>query len=204
VEKVAVCGVPIFVVLLRGINLGGRNRVAMGALRQVLSSSGYSDVQSYVQSGNVVLRSRLQEKSLAADVHQHLSDTFGLDIGVFVRSATQMAELAANNPFLRPGVDHGRQLHVAFLEVAPDPRAIAALDPHRAPPDVLHPRGREIYIWAPNGIGPSKVLHGLDRLLATSMTVRNWRTVTALLDMTKARPDPRAGMPGTPEPLPEP
>ena len=176
---------PIYVVLLRGINLGGRNRVAMGTLRQVLSSSGYRDVQTYVQSGNVVLRSRLQEKGLAADVHQHLSDTFGLDIGVLVRDATQMAEVAANNPFLRPGVDHGRQLHVAFLEAAPGPRTIAALDPHRAPPDVLHPRGREIYIWAPNGIGPSKVLHGLDRILATSMTVRNWRTVTALLDMTE-------------------
>jgi uncharacterized protein (DUF1697 family) len=180
--------VPTYVVLLRGINLAGRNRVAMGTLRQVLSSSGYGDVQTYVQSGNVVLRSRLQQKRLAADVHQHLIDTFGLDIGVIVRSATHMAEVAANNPFLQPGVDHGRQLHVAFLEGAPDPRTIAALDPHRAPPDVLHPRGREIYIWAPNGIGPSKVLHGLDRILATSMTVRNWRTVTALLDMIEGQP----------------
>jgi uncharacterized protein (DUF1697 family) len=53
---------------------------------------------------------------------------------------------------------------------------------------VVHPRGREIYIWAPNGIGPSKVLHGLDRILATSMTVRNWRTVTTLLDMAEGPP----------------
>jgi uncharacterized protein (DUF1697 family) len=180
--------VPTYVVLLRGINVGGHKPVAMGALREVLSSSGYLDVQTHVQSGNVVLRSRLREKGLAADVHQHLSDTFGMDIGVFVRSATQMAEVAANNPFLQPGVEHGRQLHVAFLEAAPDSRTIAALDPHRAPPDVLHPRGREIYIWAPNGIGPSKVLRGLDRILATSMTVRNWRTVTTLLDMAVGPP----------------
>jgi uncharacterized protein (DUF1697 family) len=177
--------VPTYVVLLRGINLAGRNRVAMGTLRQVLTSSGHRDVQTYVQSGNVVLRSRLQEKGLAADVRQHVSDTFGLDVGVIVRSASQMVEVAANNPFLQPGVDHGRQLHVGFLEAVPDQRAIAALDPHRSPPDVLHHRGREIYIWAPNGIGPSKVLNGLDRILATPMTVRNWRTVTAVLDMTK-------------------
>ncbi|HEX6477180.1 MAG TPA: DUF1697 domain-containing protein [Acidimicrobiales bacterium] len=178
---------PAYVVLLRGINLGGRNRVAMGTLRQVLSSSGHRDVQTYVQSGNIVLRSRLQEKGLVADVHQHVSDTFGIDVGVMVRNGSQMAEVVANNPFLEPGVDHGRQLHVGFLDAVPDRRAMAALDPHRAPPDVLHPRGREIYIWAPNGIGPSKVLHGLDRILATSMTVRNWRTVTALLDMVKGQ-----------------
>lgn len=172
-----------YVVLLRGINLAGRNRVGMGPLRDVLTAGGYEDVRTYVQSGNVVLRSRSGEKALTAAVQQLLSDAFGFDIGVFVRSPAEMAEVAANNPFLRPGVEHGRQLHVAFLERAPRRRALAALDPLRAPPDELHPRGREVYVWAPNGIGQSKVLHGLDGILETSMTVRNWRTVTALLDL---------------------
>src|SRR2546421_5176476 len=177
-----------YVVLLRGINLGGRNRIGMAALRELLSSSGYADVQTYVQSGNVILRSRSGEKALAAAVRQGVSEAFGLDIGIFVRTAAQLADVAANNPFIGPGVDPGRQLHVAFLEAVPAPRAVAALDPHRTPPDELRPRGRAVYIWAPNGIGPSKVLHGLDRILETSMTVRNWRTVTALLDMAGAPP----------------
>jgi uncharacterized protein (DUF1697 family) len=177
-----------YVVLLRGINLAGRNRVGMGTLRDLLSSSGYSDVQTYVQSGNVILRSQSGEKALAATVRQRLGDAFGFDIGIFVRTAAQLADVAANNPFVGPDVDPGRQLHVAFLEAVPDPRTVAALDPHRAPPDELRPRGREVYIWAPNGIGPSKVLQGLDRILETSMTVRNWRTVTALLDLAGAPP----------------
>jgi uncharacterized protein (DUF1697 family) len=177
-----------YVVLLRGINLAGHRRVAMAALRDVLSSSGYDDVRTYVQSGNVVLRSGSAEKALTAAVQRRLSDAFGFDIGIFVRSAAQLADVVANNPFLSPGVDHGRQLHVAFLEGVPGRRALAALDPHRAPPDELHARGREVYVWAPNGIGPSKVLHGLDRILETSMTVRNWRTVTALLDMAGGGP----------------
>ena len=176
-----------YVVLLRGVNLGARNRVPMGPLRDVLSSSGYRDVRTYVQSGNVVLRSRSGEKALVTDIHRRLSDAFGFDIGIFVRTAAQLADVAANNPFLRPGVDHGRQLHVAFLEKVPARQALAALDPHRAPPDELHPRGREVYVWAPNGIGQSKVLQGLDRILRTPMTVRNWRTVTALLDMAGGR-----------------
>jgi uncharacterized protein (DUF1697 family) len=177
-----------YVVLLRGINLAGHKRVAMGTLRDVLTSSGYDDVRTYVQSGNVVLRSRSGEKALTAAIQRRLADTFGFDIGIFVRTPKQLAEVAANNPFLRAGVDHGRQLHVAFLETAPGRRALAALDPHHAPPDELHPRGREVYVWAPNGIGPSKVLQGLDRILETSMTVRNWRTVTALLDMAGGPP----------------
>jgi uncharacterized protein (DUF1697 family) len=177
-----------YVVLLRGINLAGRNRVGMAPLRDLLSSSGYGDVQTYVQSGNVILRSRTGEKALAASLRERLSRAFGFDIGIFVRTAAQLADVAANNPFVRPGADPGRQLHVAFLEAVPDRRAIAALDPHRAPPDELRPRGRDLYIWAPNGIGTSKVLNGLDRILETSMTVRNWRTVTTLLDMAGAQP----------------
>jgi uncharacterized protein (DUF1697 family) len=177
-----------YVVLLRGINLARHKRIAMDRLRDVLTSDGYQDVRTYVQSGNVVLRSRSGEKALTAAIQGRLSDAFGFDIGIFVRTAGQLADIAANNPFLRPGVDPGRQLHVAFLEAAPAPRALAALDPHRAPPDELHPRGREVYVWAPNGIGPSKVLHGLDRILERSMTVRNWRTVTALLDLAGGRP----------------
>ncbi|HWC37778.1 MAG TPA: DUF1697 domain-containing protein [Acidimicrobiales bacterium] len=177
-----------YVVLLRGINLGSRRRVAMGPLRDVLGSSGYDDVRTYVQSGNVVLRSRSGEKALTAAIQRRLSDAFGFDIGIFVRSEAQLADVVANNPFLGPDVDHGRQLHVAFLETAPSRRALAGLDPHRAPPDELRPRGREVYVWAPNGIGPSKVLHGLDRILETTMTVRNWRTVTALLEMAGQRP----------------
>jgi len=177
-----------YVVLLRGINLGGRNRVGMAPLRDLLSSSGYGEVRTYVQSGNVILRSRSGEKALAASLRQRLSDAFGFDIGIFVRTPAQLADVAANNPFVGPGVDPGRQLHVAFLEAVPDPGALAALDPHRAPPDELRARGREVYIWAPNGIGPSKVLQGLDGILGTSMTVRNWRTVSALLDLAGSPP----------------
>jgi uncharacterized protein (DUF1697 family) len=159
----------------------------MPRLRQVLSASGYDDVETYVQSGNVVLDSRSAENAVAAGVHQQVSEAFGLNIAVIVRSQAQLAEVAANNPFLRPGVDPGKQLHVAFLGSAPNRAAVAALDPHRAPPDQLHARGREVYVWAPNGIGRSKALNGLDRILGIPTTVRNWRTVISLLEMAGAR-----------------
>jgi uncharacterized protein (DUF1697 family) len=172
------------VVLLRGVNVGGHNKVPMADLRKLLSERGHQEVRSYVQSGNVVLRSPATSPEVAAAVRELLAKEFGLDIVVIVRGGLELAEVAAHNPFLRPDADPARQLHVAFLERSPDPGRAAGLDPHRAPPDELHLRGREIYLWCPDGLGRSKVFNGLERLLGTPATVRNWRTVGELLRLT--------------------
>jgi uncharacterized protein (DUF1697 family) len=169
------------VVLLRGINVGGHNKVPMAELRRLLSEGGHLDVRSYVQSGNVVLRSAAGGPEVAAGVRELLGKEFGLDIVVIVRTGPELAEVAAHNPVLRPDTDPAPQLHVAILERNPDPGRAAALDPNRAPPDELHLLGREVYLWCPEGLGRSKVFNGLERLLGTPATVRNWRTVGELL-----------------------
>jgi len=173
-------GVTTYVVLLRGVNVGGARPLPMAGLRDALSAAGHRDVRTYVQSGNVVLSSRTAAASVARSVHRAIVNGFGLDVPVLVRSAAELAEVAAHHPFDRPGGDPGRQLHVAFLEAPPPAAAVAALDPRRAAPEELHVRGREIYLWCPNGMGRSKVLTGVERALGTPMTVRNWRTVTEL------------------------
>ena len=172
------------VVLLRGVNVGGHNKVPMADLRKLLSEKGHQEIRSYVQSGNVVLSSPAPGPEVAAGVRELLAKEFGLDIVVIVRSGSELAEVAAHNPFLRPDADPAKQLHVVFLERTPDPGGAAGLDPHRAPPDELHLRGREIYLWCPDGIGRSKVLNGLERALGTPATVRNWRTVGELLRLS--------------------
>ena len=176
-----------YAVLLRGINVGGKNKLAMPRLRQVLADAGHAAVRTYVQSGNVVLESKAKPAALAAAIHDRIASSFGLDIAVVVRSASELADIAAHNPFLRPDADPSRNLHVAFLESTPAAGAAAKLDPHRAAPDELHLRGREIYLWCPEGMGRSKVMIGVERLLATSATVRNWRTVTELVRLSAAR-----------------
>ena len=175
---------PTCIVLLRGVNVGGAAKVPMAQLRAALSDLGYDGCQTYIQSGNIVLRGNA--RSVAADVHSAIEREFGHDVKVMVRTLTQFEKLTKANPFLRPGADPRRELHVGFLDAKPAKSAADAVDPHRAAPDELQVSGTEIYFTCPNGWGNSKVSTGLEKALGVAMTVRNWRTVTTLLDMAKA------------------
>lgn len=169
-----------YVALLRGINLGNHNKVPMAALRDRLRDAGFDDVATYVQSGNVVLRSRKGAATVADLVRAEVAAGFGIDVPVVVRTGAQLAGVLDGNPFLAPHADPGRQLHVGFLSAAPAKARAAKLDPKRAAPEELSLRGRELYLWTPNGLGRSKVLQGVERALGVDVTVRNWRTVTEL------------------------
>jgi len=174
---------PTTIALLRGVNVGGHNKVPMADLRAALEDVGYADVRTYVQSGNVVLRSRAGAKKVAADVHEAIEERFHLDIPVIARTVVQLKDIAAHNPFLRPDADPSRHLLVGFLDGIPAKAKVKALDPHRAAPEELRVRGTEVYFWCPDGWGTSKVSNGLEKALGTAMTARNWRTITTLLEM---------------------
>jgi len=176
-----------FVALLRGINLAGRNRVSMPELRSALESLGLEDVVTYIQSGNVVFRSRTGgAQKLAAAVEGAIAGRFGIDVVVILRTPAELAKVAAGNPFLRGGADPSK-LHVVFLSGGPGKKATAQLDPARSPPDELRLEGREIYLHTPNGFGRSKLtVDYFERRLGVDATVRNWRTVTKLVALTES------------------
>ena len=172
------------VALLRGINVGGKNRLPMKELAAMFRGVGCSDIQTYIQSGNVVFRA---EAALARRVPALITGAiwagFGLKVPVVTRTGDEIAAVAANNPFLTAGVDP-KILHVAFLMDRPDPSSIAALDPDRSPPDVFSVRGGEIYLRCPNGVARSRLTaQYFDSTLKTTSTARNWNTVLALLEL---------------------
>ncbi|HET6683633.1 MAG TPA: DUF1697 domain-containing protein [Gaiella sp.] len=173
-----------FAALLRAVNLGSRNRVPMAELRALAERLGAEDVRTYVQSGNVVFRSSQAADVLAAELHEAIQERFGLDIAVVVRTGAQLAKIAARNPFAGPGVED-RTLHVAFLAETPSRARIRELDPGFAAPDVLRVVGRHVYLHYPNGYGRTKLTNTvLERRLGVAATTRNWRTVTALAELT--------------------
>ncbi len=159
----------------------------MAELVTIFSAAGCQDVRTYIQSGNVVfVASPKTAERIPGLVTDKIAARFGLRVPVVLRSSDELQGVAAGNPFLKSGADP-ESLHVAFLAQAPDRRHVAALDPERSPGDSFHVKGREIYLHLPNGVARTKLTNAyLDAKLATTSTLRNWRTVLKLLAMTQA------------------
>lgn len=169
------------VALLRGINLGSKNRLPMPDLVQMFVAAGCADVRNYIQSGNIVFRaSPAKAEKLPGLIAKRIAEAFGFRVPVVLRTAGQLADIIQNNPFLKAGASEA-MLHVMFLASMPEARSIAALDPDRSSPDAFLVRGREIYLHLPNGVADTKLTNAwFDSKLATISTGRNWRTVLKL------------------------
>jgi uncharacterized protein (DUF1697 family) len=169
-----------YVALLRGINLGARNKVSMQDLRALFESLGADDVTTYVQSGNVVFRSADPAANLAPEIQRRIQRDLGLDVKVLLRTRAQLAKVVSANPFAR-GKRDTSMLHVTFLDEKPERARVGALDPERFAPDELRVLGREVYLHCPNGYGRSKLSNAyFEKQLGVAATTRNWKTVTAL------------------------
>ncbi|HJM88200.1 MAG TPA: DUF1697 domain-containing protein [Dehalococcoidia bacterium] len=172
-----------YVVLLRGINVGGDTRLLMADLRALLEGLGHQNIATYIQSGNVVLNSDLANDALSRGIEEALHERANLDVPVIVRNRDELAAVAEQHPFAAVESDEAK-LHVMFLADAPAADAIANLDAAQFAPDTFTIEGREMFIHYPNGAGRSKLnINRVERALGTTATGRNWRTVAKLLEM---------------------
>jgi uncharacterized protein (DUF1697 family) len=171
------------IVLLRGINLGPRNRIAMPALRESLSQAGLEDVSTYLQSGNVVLSTGLAPDKLAAKIRRLIKAEFGLDIAVVARTRDELARVVNGNP-LEEVADNPKRYQVSFLDQPLEPAVVERLSALATEEERLVASGRELYAWHPDGVARSKLWNALAGSgLGVTATARNWTTVTKLLEM---------------------
>jgi uncharacterized protein (DUF1697 family) len=175
--------VPKHIVLLRGINIGPRNRIAMPELRALLEGAGFEDVATYVQSGNVVLSSSKKGDAVARECERLIAKQLGLDIDVVTRTRAQLAKVVERDPLGKVATSPKRY-QVSFLAGRPPGGLRAKLEHAKAEPEAFVIHGREIYAWHPDGVARSKLwalLAGRD--LGVTATARNWTTVTKLLEL---------------------
>jgi uncharacterized protein (DUF1697 family) len=171
------------VALLRGINLGSHKKVPMARLRDLAESLGLSHPRTYVQSGNLVFETDLDEAATVEMLERALRRELGFEVPVISRSAEELAEIASSHPFAELEIDD-RFLHVAFLDRVPDQPLDDQIDATQYLPDRFHSEGREIYLAYPTGSGRSKLSHALlEKKLDVSATSRNWRTVSKLAEL---------------------
>jgi uncharacterized protein (DUF1697 family) len=169
-----------WVVLLRAVNLGARNKVPMAELRKELESAGYEGVRTYIASGNVLLESTKKRDAVAGEIERLIAKAFGVETTAIVRSPKELAKVVTAHPF---GADTSKS-HVVFLAEKPKREAsqqLAAVDPS---PDRVVLRGVDVYLQYQAGVQGSRLSAAqLERLLGVRATHRNWRTVTALAEL---------------------
>jgi uncharacterized protein (DUF1697 family) len=192
---------PTHIALLRGINLGGHNRVAMPELRKVVASLGHDDVATYIQSGNVLFTpsqagtGQTDTAALAAGLERAIADELGVQAGVVVLSRDELAQVAAGNPY--PDEPEPRCVHVVFLPAEPEPgqadwlAAIQRQVAGKGSRDEVALVGRAVFLHTPDGYGRSELAKLLGRSggpmsVKSAGTARNWATVCKLLALCDA------------------
>ncbi|MER7660779.1 MULTISPECIES: DUF1697 domain-containing protein [unclassified Streptomyces] len=178
-----------YAALLRGINVGGHNRVPMAELRALIEELGHKAVATHLQSGNAVFDAASgDEQSLAVELERGIEGRFGFRVDCLVRDAAYLRAIADNCPFPAAELE-GRQLHVTYLSDHVGPERFAEIDPADYAPEEFRIGDRALYLYAPNGLGRSKLAEVLGRprfsrgIVATS---RNWNTVVKLVELTRS------------------
>jgi uncharacterized protein (DUF1697 family) len=180
---------PIYVAMLRGINVGRGKVVKMERLRASLGSLGFGGVRTYVQSGNVVFESEQKSAAeLSKKIEAKILRAFGFAVPVILKTSKEIEQIVSDNPLVKEkGIDHSK-LHVTFLSGAAPTAAVEALQPLATSRERFRVLNREVYLYCPEGYGRSKLANTtIEKKLSVVAATRNWRTVNALLEMAKAR-----------------
>lgn len=170
-----------YVALFRGINVGGRHSLPMKELKTLLEELGCQDVRSYIQSGNVTFATdRKDRKALAKAIGDRVERARGFAPKVWLLDAKQWRRAVENNPF---PTDVGKALHCFFLEGEPEQPDLQGLATHKSDSESFALVDEVFYLYAPDGIGRSKLVEKLGRYIKAPMTARNWNTVAKLSEM---------------------
>ena len=180
-----------YALLLRGINVSGHRKVPMAELRSLIEGLGHTAVRTYLQSGNAVFTTEGDEdegeEHLTRQLEQAIEEHFGFRVDCLVRDAGYLAAVAEACPFPAEELE-GKQLHVTYYSAPVGPEAFADLDPASFLPEEFRLGDRALYLYAPEGLGRSKLgeaLHKPSRNKGVIATSRNWNTVVKLVEMTR-------------------
>jgi len=175
-----------YITILRGINVGGARKVPMANLKVACEKSGFRNVQTYIQSGNVIFESDKKESNanLEQRIQESITETFGFDVPVIVRTAEEWTESIANNPFWKEKDADIDRLHLTFLKDLPDPEKLERINTFAFPPDKFEIIGKDVFVFCSAGYSDSKFTNQcFESKLGVQTTTRNWKTVMKLNEM---------------------
>jgi uncharacterized protein (DUF1697 family) len=177
----------LWISMLRGINLGGHNKISMPVLARLFETLGLSGVKTYLQSGNVLFDSDgKSSEEISALIETGIMNAFGYDVQVFLRTPADFKRILVNNPFVHGRNEEPSKLHVTFLYRLPSQSDWDKLGPAIQDSDEFAGGQQEVFLFCPNGYGRTKLSNSFfERKLGQPATTRNWKTVNALYELVK-------------------
>lgn len=175
----------IYIALLRGINVSGHNKIKMAELRSTLEALGLSQVQTYIQTGNVLFKSEESQEQLRLRIEDAIKANFGISITVVLRTAEELERIIANCPYADVNLAKGESIHVSVLTEAPPQKVVDLLASSERNNDKYHIHGREIYFLFRQSILDSKLAKNMQKL-GNAATTRNWNTMNKVAALAKA------------------
>ncbi len=173
-----------YIAILRGINVGGRNKILMADLRALLSSKNLKNVNTYIQTGNIFFESSIgSNEELEGIIKEKIDSHYHYDIPVIVRKKSEILALKEIHPFLSKSEDP-KKLHVTFLKTVPDKASIAKIEFNKYLPDECFIEGSHIFLFIPNRYGDTKLSNAFfEKKLNVKASTRNWKTVNTLITL---------------------
>ncbi|TKD70637.1 DUF1697 domain-containing protein [Pseudalkalibacillus hwajinpoensis] len=178
-----------YIGFLRGINVGGKNKIKMADLRAMLEEMNLMNVKTYIQSGNLLFESDQTEEDLSQQIEEQIKKTFDLTVPVILRTAKEVEEIRDCCPFSKEQLSKaeassaGESLYVALLSEYPSEEAIKTLSSFTFEKEDFHVHGRDVYLLFYDSIRNAKITTKLNKV-DSKATVRNWKTINKLLDMS--------------------
>ena len=176
-----------YISILRGINVSGQKQIKMDALRKSFESLGFSNVETYIQSGNVIFSSKnAKTEELSRIISQKVEEDFGFKVPVIVITSDKLKKIIDTNPFLG-NEDKGHSfLHVTFLSSKPGNYDSKTIEDKKQAGEKIVYTDNAIYLYCPNGYGKTKLTNNyLEKTLKVTATTRNWKTVNELLKIAR-------------------
>ncbi|MEK3916904.1 DUF1697 domain-containing protein [Paenibacillus sp. FSL H7-0331] len=175
----------IYIALLRGINVGGKNKIKMAELKNSFEALGLERVKTYINSGNVLFESQLSEAVLREQIEQAVHRDYGIALTVILRTAQELEQMIEHCPFSLDTLLAGESIHVSFLLQAPTEDQIIYLSRIQSEKDEFQIQGRDLYLWFRQSILDSKLASHIPKF-EDSATTRNWNTILKLDALAKA------------------
>ncbi len=174
-----------YISLLRGINVSGQKKIKMAELKELYESLGFKDVQTYIQSGNVIFKDKkIDQDKIIKRIENKIGQQYGYRVTVIMRTPDEMNSIIKNNPFPDFAAET-KMLYVTFLAEEIDPSKISGLEKYKAKDDKYVLIGKNFYFYCPGGYGKTKLSNNtIERVFSAPATTRNWNSVLTLKDLS--------------------